>query len=505
MSLLLESLKKAALEKQKKEKYSEAPQVSKMPIVKEAASEADERKVEAKVELQAESKDDSVAEKVSDESHDHESKKEPDSEEKPELELEFNIEEVEFLVDANDPPPTIFPDQNDAAEAVINAVPKVEEKVVAVASHQAASFTPESGKAALTALLEKNNKQAKSKKIRSLSLMGILVITGIGILGGYYYFLMDSNSDISSVGSYYLSQGINQSNDNNTIGLAAPDSESNSEVVNSEEVNAVINETDLEKNKPTVSDKNNSPAVQEEIEPQQLASSKTTETEIQPKVELPEKKSVTIKPLVTSQPIESYIQSQPQMQDPIAQQVTAAYNAYQHGNWDQAQTLYHDVLMQNAYNRDALLGAAAVAVRQGKPQEALGYYQQQLERDPQDEYAMSGIMTLSTDGNNTSLMSDIDRRLQEKPGTVHLLFLKGTLLANQQQWVAAQGVFFEAWHYDKNNADLAYNLAVCLDRLNQPKEAIRFYQMALSVKAPNVNFSPASVESRLVKLTGSTP
>jgi tetratricopeptide (TPR) repeat protein len=504
MSLLLESLKKAALEKQKKEKSA----VSVDPVVKTDHKEPENKKTENNKPEKNETKNEAT-------------------------EIEFNSDEFEFVVE----PQVIVEesalpekeqleiksadiiDDSLATEKVQNSEEKplaqpeknntAEIKNTPEKDHKVHSFTPESGKAALALLLEKNKKIEKSGKIRSMYVLGLLLITGLGTLGGYYYFLMDDNSSITTNQMRLYTHDNNPPVTNAIPVTENTISETASEVVddNSAKTQNVISPESVASN-----NENLIPVDEPQVMSQPVSLTESV-SDNQIKNRAPEKSIQRTQPeefnntqaRVNSQPIESYIQSHPQVEDVIAQQVSTAYKAYQQGRWSEAQTLYQNVLMQDPYNRDALLGAAAVAVRQGRSQEALGYYQQQLERDPQDEYAISGIMTLSIDANNLGLLSEIDRRLQEKPASVHLLLLKGSLLAGQQQWSVAQEVFFEAWRYDKNNADIAYNLAICLDRLNQSREAIRFYEMALSLKTPSANFSSATVEKRLASLARSTP
>jgi tetratricopeptide (TPR) repeat protein len=508
MSLLLESLKKAALEKQKKEKSTVSVDLLADPANKGPEDYKHENK---NLENENLEKIETKAEEIEFNSDEFEFVVEPQviveesaPPEKEQLEIKSADVIDDFLaaekIQASEEKHLAKPEKHNTAE--IKNTPEKEYKVP--------SFTPESGKAALALLLEKNKKIEKSGKIRSRYVMGLLLITGLGTLGGYYYFLMDDSSSIAPTNQMRLYTHENNPPVTNAIPVTENTfSETASEVVDDNSANT----QDVISSESIASNNDNLIPVDEPQVLSQPVSLTESVSDNQIKNRAFEKSVQKTQPeefnnthaRVNSQPIESYIQSHPQVEDTIAQQVSVAYRSYQQGRWSEAQTLYQNVLMQDPYNRDALLGAAAVAVRQGRSQEALGYYQQQLERDPQDEYAISGIMTLSLDANNLGLLSEIDRRLQEKPASVHLLLLKGSLLAGQRQWSVAQEVFFEAWRYDKNNADIAYNLAICLDRLNQSREAIRFYEMALSLKTPGANFSSAAVEKRLASLARSTP
>jgi tetratricopeptide (TPR) repeat protein len=537
MSLLLESLKKAALEKKEREKYTDSPQVAPQ-VQPQILVQPNNPEQPVSQPLSMATENESVENQVVENQTIEKTTSEKLELEKPDVELEFNIDEVEFVIEPSDAPALIDLDHKEpVTEVQSEAKKETPQEVTETQSSRsektesaeisstekttkANSFTPESGKAALAALLEKNNKVAHSNKVRRYVLIGALFTTGVIVLGGYYYFLNDNSSSLSPAnnGGLYVHQSNNDSSlvENPVDTAEVPVVEQNGAVEGTDIESASVETPIVETTSTQIS---NVVAADVEKQSQSVRANSVSQSSIieQEPIEKPiEKQSVKkqVAPVknaenksiaVNSRPIESFIQSQPQMEDLVVQTVREAYRAYQQGRWAEAQALYQDALMQDSHNRDALLGSAAVAVRLGNINEALGFYQQQLERDPKDEYALSGIMALSLDGNKVQLLSDVDKLLQEKPAAVHLLLLKGRLLANQQQWAAAQEVFFDAWRYDKNNADIAYNLAICLDRLSQPKEAMRFYQMALSLKTPASSFSADVVEKRLASLTRSTP
>ncbi|HKX38397.1 MAG TPA: tetratricopeptide repeat protein, partial [Burkholderiales bacterium] len=54
---------------------------------------------------------------------------------------------------------------------------------------------------------------------------------------------------------------------------------------------------------------------------------------------------------------------------------------------------------------------------------------------------------------------------------------------------------------EPDNADFAYNLAVSLDHLRQPKLALEYYQRAIALaKARGARFDIAAAESRVAQL-----
>ena len=55
------------------------------------------------------------------------------------------------------------------------------------------------------------------------------------------------------------------------------------------------------------------------------------------------------------------------------------------------------------------------------------------------------------------------------------------MYADQGNWPAAQTAYFQAHHLARANPDYAFNLAVSLEHLSQPKLALNFYQQALEL------------------------
>lgn len=187
---------------------------------------------------------------------------------------------------------------------------------------------------------------------------------------------------------------------------------------------------------------------------------------------------------------------------PIARMVNDAYSQYQFGNYNLAQSLYWKVLNSEPKNKDAILGLAAIATLQNRYQEALDLYHQILAEAPDDEYARAGILSL-TQGQSSigDLQSELDDLLEVHPNTANLHFLKGANHANGKRWKLAQTSFFNAYINDSSNANYAYNLAISLDHLNQPNEALNFYRRALLLSAQKpAGFSVEVIEQRISSL-----
>jgi tetratricopeptide (TPR) repeat protein len=348
-------------------------------------------------------------------------------------------------------------------------------------------FNTKDTKDSLYTLLSSSHKAAKAAQKRMILACVALVVISICLVGVYYY-LLDSHP--------LTPQQPESSN------LAAtPLSEESLELViepeNQDAANEILSlDTDT-------SDETN--LANETLENPTVKAS--TEKPVSHSKELPPQKQLTNKEKSYSFPAEK---SQAQViettqvnhDDLIVDPVYAGYKAYMAGDFPAAEAAYRAALVENPNRRDALLGAAAVAVQQNRYEDALRFYQQQLSRFPKDEYAQAGILSLSINNSDNPLFdSELNNLLRTYPNAAHLHFLKGSLCASRQQWAAAQISFFEAWRRDTQNPDYAFNLAVALDHIQEPQEAIKFYQKALSSsKDYKVGFSIEAAQERLKAL-----
>ena len=184
--------------------------------------------------------------------------------------------------------------------------------------------------------------------------------------------------------------------------------------------------------------------------------------------------------------------------DNIYALLSQAYSAYQLGDDNKALTYYTRVLEIEFNNRDALLGLAAISVRNRQFEKARDTYLSLIENNPRDSVALSGLLSIQSNVDPDKSETQIKLLLDKEPGSSHLLFTLGSLYATQQRWAEAQGAFFRAYSSENNNADFAYNLAVSLDQLEQRAAALRYYRVALElVKQSPVTFVVSDVMSRI--------
>ncbi len=193
-------------------------------------------------------------------------------------------------------------------------------------------------------------------------------------------------------------------------------------------------------------------------------------------------------------------------EDPLESLVMDAYNAFQRGQYEQAQSLYQQVLAQEPRNRDAMLGLAAIALKQQRYEVAKQKYLALLQLNPKDSLAIAGLSSINQGSlqhsSDTALSeSQLKFMLKEQPDAAHLYFALGSLYAGNNQWPQAQSAYFSAWSADSNKADYAFNLAVSLDHINQPQQALQYYQLSLKLmRNSTASFSAAQVQQRINSL-----
>lgn len=182
-------------------------------------------------------------------------------------------------------------------------------------------------------------------------------------------------------------------------------------------------------------------------------------------------------------------------------QLSQAYDALRAGRLDEAGYLYEGVLKSEPRNVDALLGRAAVAQQQGNTDLATRHLFQVLQVDPGNTFAQGGLLNLIGAADPQSAESKLKSLIAKDP-SAFLYFSLGNLYADRGNWPAAQAAYFQAHHLGRANPDYAFNLAVSLEHLSQPKLAVNFYQQALELArvAGRANFDPAAVRERLSKL-----
>jgi tetratricopeptide (TPR) repeat protein len=182
--------------------------------------------------------------------------------------------------------------------------------------------------------------------------------------------------------------------------------------------------------------------------------------------------------------------------------VNSGYAAYVAGDLGAARTEYQEALREEPSNRDALLGLAALDVRAGRFEAAEGAYLRLLRSDPRDAHAQAALIALrGARVDPIAAESRVKIMLADNPGAHVLNFTLGNQFAQQGRWAEAQQEYFKAFASEPDNADFAYNLAVSLDHLRQPRLALEYYKRALALaKARGASFDVVAAETRAAQL-----
>jgi Flp pilus assembly protein TadD len=185
--------------------------------------------------------------------------------------------------------------------------------------------------------------------------------------------------------------------------------------------------------------------------------------------------------------------------DPLVEQ---AYQAFQRNDLAAARESYQRALAREPTNRDALLGLAAIDVRNGQLSSAEARYLKLLEFDPRDSHAVANLITLRGQLDPVASESRLKTLIATQPEAALLHFSLGNQYAQQSRWAEAQSAYFKAYSVDPENADYAFNLAVSLDQLHQGKLALEYYQRALALTEKRAaSFTPAQARLRVQELS----
>ncbi|WP_297575738.1 tetratricopeptide repeat protein [uncultured Deefgea sp.] len=172
--------------------------------------------------------------------------------------------------------------------------------------------------------------------------------------------------------------------------------------------------------------------------------------------------------------------------DPLQQ----AWQAYQGGEFTQAEQYYQQAMQQNPRQRDAALGLAAIAQIRGDVARAHSLYRHILQQHPADTAAKQALLALP------QAVTEQDVLQLEQSGQADPQIL-AQFYASEQRWSQAQAQFFIV--YSQNpSATAAFNLAVSLDHLQQPTLALQYYRQALQGVGA---FDRSAVQQRIAALS----
>lgn len=156
------------------------------------------------------------------------------------------------------------------------------------------------------------------------------------------------------------------------------------------------------------------------------------------------------------------------------------FDAFNRGELAVAQLEYERAQKADPRNSDALHGLAAIAVRQGRLDQAEGLYRRIAEADPQDTVAVATLINMRGQIDPNLAESRLKTLSAAQPELAAPHFSLGNLYARDARWVEAQQAYFRAYSAEPDNPDILYNLAISLEHLRQNKLAAQYYSQALS-------------------------
>lgn len=182
----------------------------------------------------------------------------------------------------------------------------------------------------------------------------------------------------------------------------------------------------------------------------------------------------------------------------VPQDVADGYAAFQAGEFERARVAYERALRADPRNPDALHGLAALAQHRRDEAGVRQLMRRIAEVDPSDTAA------------RVALSDNVDPAVQEarlldiaaaQPKSAAAAFALGSLYASQARWREAQQAYFNAYTLAPEQPDHAYNLAVSLDQLRQPRLALQYYREAMSLREQQAAaFDADTVAARILSL-----
>ena len=202
------------------------------------------------------------------------------------------------------------------------------------------------------------------------------------------------------------------------------------------------------------------------------------------------------------EPEPAQVAASPRRAPQVHPKVQSAYAAYLAGDLTLARTDYEQALRDEPGNRDAQLGLAALDIKGGRYEAAEGAYLRLLQADPRDAEAQAALISLRGARLDPLVAeSRVKSLIAVEPEAPVLHFTLGNQLAQQGRWAEAQQAYFKAYTADPENPDFAYNLAVSLDHIRQPRLAQEYYRRAIALaEKRGAGFDVAAARARLAQL-----
>ncbi len=182
--------------------------------------------------------------------------------------------------------------------------------------------------------------------------------------------------------------------------------------------------------------------------------------------------------------------------------IANAYQLLQDGRLEDARRAYEKLRALEPRNPDVLLGLALIAQRQGRNDEAVQHYLKALEVDPKNAFAQASLTGMVARADPLAAETKFKSLIAQQPAA-YLYFGLGNVYAALSRWNEAQSAYFEAQRLEPESPDYAFNLAVSLEHINQPRAALDYYQRALKLAQAKggAGFDPNLATARLRQLS----
>ena len=174
------------------------------------------------------------------------------------------------------------------------------------------------------------------------------------------------------------------------------------------------------------------------------------------------------------------------------------FDAFNRGDLALAQIEYERAQKSEPHNTDVLHGLAAIAVRQGRLDQAEELYRQITIADPQDTVAAAALINSRAQIEPSAAESRLKSMSAAQPELAAPQFSLGNLYARHSRWNEAQQAYFRAYSAEPDNPDIMYNLAISLEHLRQNKLAAQYYSQAIAAAQNRpAGFDKAQATARL--------
>lgn len=181
--------------------------------------------------------------------------------------------------------------------------------------------------------------------------------------------------------------------------------------------------------------------------------------------------------------------------------ISNAYQLLQDGRLEDARRAYEKLRALEPRNPDVLLGLALIAQRQGRADDAVQHYLKALEVDPKNAFAQASLTGMVARADPQAAETKFKSLIAQQPAA-YLSFGLGNVYAAQGRWNEAQNAYFEAQRQEPDSPDYAFNLAVSLEHINQPRAALEYYQRAQKLmQSKGASFDAAQLKSRIQQLS----